>query len=145
MQFKTIHNIVATNKRKKDWGIEQSDICSFCNDIDTLDHALWDCTFTQTVLIKCLSMLNLTLPDIQKHNFILGYNDLSKDNVLLIIKNYLLYLRLNGKKYNATQFVKEIEIHWLTDTKYMRHDVLDIKWSSIQHLKRNEIWTNMLT
>ena len=86
MQFKIIHNIIATNKRKKDWGINESDKCSFCNNEDTLDHALWECIFTQDVLAKCLSMLNLTILNISKEQFMLGCDEMAMDNVLLIIK-----------------------------------------------------------
>ena len=145
MQFKIIHNIIATNKRKKDWGINESDKCSFCNNEDTLDHALWECIFTQDVLSKCLSMLNLTIFNISKEQLMLGCDEMAMDNVLLIIKNYLLYVRSNSKQYNKTQFVKELKIRWLSDNKYMGNDRIRWKWSYLNDLKNTEIWQNMLT
>ena len=90
-------------------------------------------------------MLNLTILNISKEQFMLGCDEMAMDNVLLIIKNYLLYLRSNSKQYNKTKFVKELKIRWLSDNKYIGNDRIHWKWSYLNDLKNTEIWQKMLT
>ena len=72
VQYKTIHNIIATNNRKTDWKISNQSRCFFCPEIDTLIHFFWECDATKAIIDKCLQMLKLLAFSFNKWDFLLG-------------------------------------------------------------------------
>ena len=96
MQFKILHNIIATNQKRKVWGIKESDKCAYCNRIDTLDYGLWECVFSKNVMHECLTAVKQEHSMKEKDDLLLGSADIAVDNLALIIKYYLIYFRNNN-------------------------------------------------
>ena len=143
MQFKILHNIIATNQKLKVWGITDSDKCTYCNRIDTLDHSLWECNSSKNVIHQCLTAVKQEHLMKKKDDFLLGSADIAVDNLALIIKYYLIYLRKHNKPFNRQNFLKEIKIRWLADKDNIKNPNFYIKWSLIDQLQDSIEWKHM--
>ena len=115
MQVKIIHNILATNKRKQDWGIQDFSNCQYCQTLDTILHYIWHCPFTQQVIKKCLNVLNINNIDFSMWDFIFGKDDIMIDNLSLMIKNYIYTLRKEDKQFSNQQFLYEVDVRFKAD------------------------------
>ena len=51
-QYKIINRILNTNERLAKWSIKPSNICNYCQSIDTLEHHLYQCTKSKTIWNK---------------------------------------------------------------------------------------------
>ena len=112
LQYKIIHNIIATNKRKTDWKVVNQSKCSYCPEIDTLIHFLWECGTTKAIIDKCLQMFKLPVSSFYKCDFVRKKNNVSIDTLSLIIKSYIY------KVFSEKVFKKEFEIRKLADKMY---------------------------
>ena len=129
LQFKICHNIIATNKRKKDWKIVESEICDFCTQTDTMVHHIWDCSFTKEILTNCCTQLSLNSLDFRKWEFIFGKNELAHDNICLIIKACIYNMRISRKKFSAKCFLRDVAIRRFADRKTLGAQKFREKWS----------------
>lgn len=144
MQLKIIHNVIATNKKKMDWKIEDSSTCSYCREIETVFHYFWECKFTKDIIKNCLRVLKLQNVNWDKWEFIFGKDDLAIDNLTIIIKQYIYYLRLNAKSFNDKQFIGELRIRWIADRSKLNDDRLKAKWHTIHHITMDDFNNTIL-
>ena len=141
LQYKLIHNIIATNKRKTDWKVANQSRCSYCPETDTLIHFFWECGTAKTIIAKCLQMLKLPAFSFNKWDFLLGKNDVSIDNLSLIIKSYIYKLRIHNNVFSEKEFKKEFEMRILADKMYKNVHVFDNRWKMFDQIS-NEIDRN---
>ena len=47
--FKVLHGTLACNKNLKNWKIRLNDICDVCNQIQTIEHLLYNCHYVNYV------------------------------------------------------------------------------------------------
>ena len=129
LQFKICHNIIATNKRKNDWKIVESEKCDFCTQTDTLVHHLWDCSFTKEILTNCCNQLALNSLDFKKWDFIFGKNELAHDNICLIIKASIYDMRISRNKFSAKCFLRDVAIRRFADRITLNAQKFQEIWS----------------
>ena len=141
LQYKLIHNIIATNKRKTDWKVANQSRCSYCPETDTLIHFFWECGTAKTIIAKCLQMLKLPAFSFNKWDFLLGKNDVSIDNLSLIIKSYIYKLKMHNNVFSEKEFQKEFEMRILADKMHRNSHVFDNKWKMFNQLS-DEIMKN---
>lgn len=135
--FKMLHNILPVKHNLVKWGISDVDTCPFCNLKESLIHALWQCSFTQETLKQlkeCLNSQEINEETQSQESFLFGTEKTNINNMLLIIKYYIWYLRKEKRRYNKTQFVKEISIRILADKTYMNTHKFNIKWQGFLYL-----------
>ena len=134
LQFKIVHNILATNKRLYDWRIRQSYFCVYCDAEDTIEHYIWECPFSQSIIFDCLKWLRLENEGrntFNKENFIFGFNDIRLDNLSMIIKSYIYMCKKYEKSHDKTNFMKEIATRFMSDKAYINENIFNIKWQNI--------------
>ena len=74
LQYKILYRIVPTNKLLYKMHKVNSNMCDFCNiQIDTIEHALWECVVVKSFwleLFQTLNILNGTdfIPCLKNHN-----------------------------------------------------------------------------
>ena len=137
LQYKLIHNIIATNKRKTDWKVANQSRCSYCPEIDTLIHFFWECSTTKAIIDKCFQMLKLPVFSFNKWDFLLGKDDISIDNLSLIIKSYIYKLRMHDNVFSENEFKKEFEMRILADRMYKKSHICDNKWKMFEQLNHD--------
>ena len=103
LQYRINHFILTTNSYMYKIGIVNSPYCNRCNtDVETIEHALWECDLVQNFLNEFCGLLDsLYIPFLfNKETFIFGlFNNLSGifnsvDNlILLLIKQYIYKTR----------------------------------------------------
>lgn len=75
-QFKVLHRLIPCNKYLKNIRIKESDLCTFCGEVDTLTHFLFQCSHVQrfwSALCNWTSQnINITLEDISVREYMLG-------------------------------------------------------------------------
>jgi len=72
VQYKILHNVYPTKAHLFKWKIKENDLCAFCNQIETLRHAIYDCNIAKESIknfIKVIegplnTKLNLSYSDI---------------------------------------------------------------------------------
>ena len=133
IQFKIIHNVIATNKKKYDWKIEKSFKCHFCSNMDTVYHYFWDCQQTKEIVRTCLDFLNLPRDLFTDFEFLFGKDDIQVDNVSILITYMIYSIRQHKKVYHDDYFAKEIEYRFMADKNSMPHEKLNVKWALIKH------------
>ena len=96
MQYKILHRILAVNRNLKKWKVTESDLCHYCNHIDTIDHFLFLCPnttlFWQSVFTWWKSLfefsLNLTVLEI-----IFGIPNVNEDIIINMYNMVILYAK----------------------------------------------------
>ena len=86
-------------------------------------------------------MLKLPAFSFNKWDFLLGKNDVSIDNLSLIIKSYIYKLRIHNNVFSEKEFKKEFEMRKLADKMYKNVHVFDNKWKMFDQIS-NEIDRN---
>ena len=91
LQWKILHMIFATNKYLKKVGIKPSDICTYCNHVDSIEHYFVECALIShiwnyvenDIYKKCAYTIKLTI-----ENIILGYGEMEHMKII----NYLIII-----------------------------------------------------
>ena len=140
MQLKIIHNIIATNKRKYDWKIQNNSECQYCSSLDTIIHYFWFCPFTQQVIKKCLDSLVIKNFRFNIWEFIFGKDELKTDNLSILIKYYIYQLRKENKEFNKKEFLTEVKLRWIIDKteEHVYQNKYQDKWKYFENIE-NEI------
>jgi hypothetical protein len=118
-QYKIIHRILAVGSNLKKWKIKDSDKCSDCNNIDTIEHFIYECPnviqlwtsiqiwwksiFQFTIEISCLEII-FGLPNENNDNDIHIYNF-----VILYAKNYIYVNKKKSKNLNLYEFLLQLK------------------------------------
>ena len=110
-QYKLLHSIVFCNDKLKQFGIIQSNTCSFCRkEIETYHHIFYECAAVSKIWIEIGKKLNfLKFLNIQWLEVLIGVRDNIKHNALLnhviILVKYMIY---NNRKLGRVPTCKEI-------------------------------------
>ena len=105
-QYKITNRILATNKNLKKWKRISYDKCEFCNDIDTMEHFLYECRVSMklwdSIQLWWESSLSFKFP-ITVLEIFFGIPNENRDNITHIC-NYIImqakYLLYVSKKSN---------------------------------------------
>ena len=92
--FKLLHNILPCNSKLHSWGFYSSTACVFCNQLETVDHILFECKDVVSVWYKLLPVCNMS--DINVFEMIFGGKDATTNWLLSLIqqkifKRWVLY------------------------------------------------------
>lgn len=93
-QFKFLHRIIATNKLLALMGINDTEVCSFCNrETENIEHLFWDCNFTGSFILDVENRFLKQQFFFSKQNIFFGYgNGYSHPyNFLIIHMKYYIY------------------------------------------------------
>jgi hypothetical protein len=101
VQYKLIHRILAVNHNLKKWKRIDSDICDFCNEIDTIDHFIYHCETSsklwQSILLWWKNSFEFSIP-ITALEIIFGIPNENNDHEINLLNTIILY----GKYYIYT-------------------------------------------
>ncbi len=112
IQFKILHNIYPTMKHLHKWKLSQTDKCSYCNQTETVSHAIFHCPIAKDAITKLENLLNRQYSfnpplSITFNNMLLGISSTSIntfithapkyaiDCVLVLLKQKLILQRDN--------------------------------------------------
>lgn len=120
LHFRILNRIVPCNSFLKRIRIKESDSCSHCGDIDSLDHFFFSCPsvalFRQSVFAWLLQVEDLRLDNISAKNFLFGFPPtLPKSRkinaILMSMKFYVYRQRLfHEGKLDLTQWLREFRL-----------------------------------
>ena len=79
-----------------------------------------------------------------KEEFIFGTKDRGLDNLLLIIKYYLIQLRLHENAYQELESIKLVKIRWIADLRNGSKKLLKYKWPLITIWSNLNVWKSVL-
>ena len=144
MQFKIIHNIYPCGLKLKHWRIFSSSTCLDCNQVDTLNHHLYNCIVIQTFWSSIEKWWNDICPTCdcefnREQNILLGCIEKSchqyQINYIILAAKWYIYRTkyLKGKCF-ALDFLIELkaklkveEYIYKKTNKYSRF--IDLWWS----------------
>jgi len=94
-QYKIINRILNCNEKLHKWGFKTSNQCSYCNEIDTLEHHLFYCRESQNMWIHLKDWVKSNL-DVSVNftvcEILLGIPIVNKSDSLTQILNYLILI-----------------------------------------------------
>ena len=85
--LKLLHGILPCNRNLKRWRLKDSDICDTCNEIQSIEHLLFECNYVQPLWNKINEIFNVNIT----FNLILGVNKLFPFNNVLTVISFLIY------------------------------------------------------
>jgi hypothetical protein len=113
-RFKLLHNLLICNSKLCKWNDTVSNVCYYCNDIETTKHQLFDCAVKKMIWNQVSSMLNV---DLKWKNLVLGFDE---GNVIGITRNvicsiimYCLYMHSYKMKENHNQELRCFLVSYL--------------------------------
>lgn len=113
-QFRFLCHSLVTNKKLKEWGLSDTDRCTFCRDhYETQEHLFLNCTetrrFFEQVLIwfECLTDSEFNLDKTQLA-LLSNKKITTVDRVLLLAKPYVYSIRCANKELNIYNFKKHV-------------------------------------
>ena len=85
--FKLLHGILPCNKNLRNWRVKDSDKCDVCENIQSIEHLLFECQYVQPLWDRINQFYNTNI------NFltILGSDHRFKDNQVLTLISFLIY------------------------------------------------------
>ena len=102
--FKIINNILYFNFRLHKMRLKPSPICTLCGELDTMEHALWKCCFTQKFWSEVkLTMFMLDLSNLDEKAVITGFQCNHPQKIII---NYVLLI---AKRCIYISWVKETQ------------------------------------
>ena len=119
-QYRLLHNVLVTNEKLSKWGIQDNNLCTFCNNTpETIDHLMLTCPFSKIIwnhvfdTIAESSQCNVMLNDIEK---MLGISDSILADfynmICVTVKQYLYLCRccnMVPRKHVAVEKIKARE------------------------------------
>jgi len=100
--FKLLHGILPCNVNLKKWKIKASDICDVCNNPQTIEHLLFECSYVKPIwsLVGEICNVEITYKKLLGFEKDFVYNNFVSLICFLIYKEWLL-LSLQSKKRNT--------------------------------------------
>lgn len=116
-QFKLLHRILPCGKYLKNIRIQSTDLCKYCNDVDTLTHFFFSCPRVQPLWLALCNwsaqQVNIQLDHISLHHYMLGIppeNPQAKllNYIILTLKIYIFRQKLyHDANLDLTAFLNE--------------------------------------
>ena len=99
LNFKVLHGILACNKNLKNWKIRLSDRCDVCNQIQTIEHLLYNCHYVKPLwqIVNTVFGTNISFHQILGLDNHFKYDSITTIICFIIYKEWLL-LSLDGKR-----------------------------------------------
>ena len=96
--FKVLHGILACNKNLKNWKIRLNDHCDVCNQIQTIEHLLYNCHYVKPLwqIVNIVFGINISFHQILGLDKHFKYDSITTIICFIIYKEWLL-LSLDGK------------------------------------------------
>jgi len=126
VQYKLLHNIYPTQIHLYKWKIKDNDKCSYCDQTETLKHAIFDCNIASSTLRNAETIMNVILKtnlSLTYTDVLVGlsvdsnYNSINKkmklwiDEILIIIKRKLILQRENKRIITTNEIETLISGH----------------------------------
>ena len=127
LHFKLLHNILPCGNIVSKWNKNVSNICAYCNDIETVQHIYYDCARIKSLWNYIGSKLDM---NIQLKHIIIGYHDVSNvtnfRNKIFSIILYTIYCKWvefseDFEKYKKVNFVREVKSSLYFYCKVYKH------------------------
>ena len=95
-QFKIVHRILATNYNLQKWEIKSKHTCEDSNEIDTVEHFLFECKTVKLIwrsIFKWVKqVLNITL-SLDKYEILFGIPNETEDTFIKYYNYIILYTK----------------------------------------------------
>ena len=144
-QYQVVNRYLPCKALLYKWSKAQSDKCNFCNDKDTIEHFLYECTY----LFPFWNSFNIWWYNVYKFNIqlttadvIFGLNNENKDLIIdvlnyciLFAKHFIYARKIDNSEISFTIFLKqlkhriEIERYLLVSQKNI--DMFNEKWYTL--------------
>ena len=128
--YKLINNILPCNANLKKWKISESDACDVCDNVQTVQHLLFECTYVKPLweVAEMILNTNISFSDVlcgdHCENYLFG-NYICTIFAFVIYKDYLLHSLENKKrptsctlKYFENEICFRLEIYDRIGLKY---------------------------
>ena len=134
--FKLLHGMLPCNKNLKSWKLKSDDACDVCQQQQSIEHLLFDCTYVKPLwnMIERVCDFHISF------NKILGIDECNKqDRVLtlisfLIYKEWLLLSLENKKRSNSINFAfyrEELMLRYKIYERCTIYDPTDIAFIDV--------------
>jgi len=154
LQYKMLHNIYPTMQHLNKWKIKETDKCNFCNEIETLKHATFDCPKARESIIQ-LELETCERYGLQRHRVKFDYEDitfgiLSTKSILSLGKHQAIAVEtiiIELKQRLILQREDKTSLSRIDVTKMFDYRKRIEKYNSIKYCKNIDIegkWGNML-
>ena len=111
MQYKITHRLLAVNYNLKIWGKSETDLCKVCNQIENIEHVIYDCPKTlalrNTLQLWWKSVFHFTIM-LSTLEIIFGIpnenndNSINVYNYIILYTKYYIYTQQKNKKKICT-------------------------------------------
>ena len=141
-QYRLLLHKIVVNKNLKEWGLIESDRCTFCQrDCETVTHLLWDCEIVKPILKRFEYVCNCTLENINWNIEVYILHDVvdSVNHIINFInvhlKQYLYRHRCNKRTPTRIGWCKDITIeyesHLFEAKRNLNTEKIRKRWSPI--------------
>lgn len=143
LQYRIIHRFLPCNKWLYNISIMQSNICDYCDCIDTIEHYMYTCNpvkqFWNDLELWWNSVSSCPVVLTEKHVIFGIYYDLKYfvaiNFVIILAKMYIYRQKLNKKTVYLSRFLKELkqklEIEKTIADNHNTSEMFNSKWSNI--------------
>ena len=150
-QYRLLHKKLPSNRELYRWGIKSSDICTFCEEVDSITHLLFHCNYVKTLWCKLEEYLKFTYEHVGSLDFSVNariVNDvhMKAGNIVnlyvLLLKQNIYRAKCEGKKQVFERFLQEVKMLHnieLYNAKLNNKVQLHIeKWSALTSKERQD-------
>ena len=145
-QFQIMHRTLITNRKLKQFGIRENELCDECNEVETISHLLYECNrateIWQTLRIWLESISPNTMY-FDKKSILLGNNknEIIINYIIMITKHELYKSKWNKVKINLIKlkhiFKVQMDLEIYSGTVRKTLPKVLGKWSSVLNHLRN--------
>jgi len=122
-QFKFLHRIVVTKKELRRYGIKSDSDCSYCGELDSIEHTFIDCRFTKSFVGQAVEWFYFSSgtqfhPEIEETLFGLPKQHSAArvtrkfNYTLLFMKYYIYSSKLNDSSITLSEFINKINFKY---------------------------------
>ena len=135
--YKIINNVWPSNEKLFKWKIKPDNKCHYCDEIDTIEHAMCECTHTKRFLYEVLRQVDRNrtfIHELTPENVIFGIENKSINTILLLLKEYIGTRRCMQVCLNSQIFIRILCIKLISERKYFEHAKFATKWENFPWL-----------
>ncbi len=142
-QYKILNRILNCNERLHKWKITKENICTFCEEIDTIEHHLYECResrlFWERLTTWMTNNLEVSFP-LTICEIIFGFPEQNSSDIEII--NYLI---LTGKWYINKMRTNKTELYLISYLHLVRKKVELLLLNNRIHSRTNLEWQEKLS
>jgi len=139
--YKVLYGILACNKNLKKWKIKDSDMCDVCDQIQSIEHLLFECNYVKPLWTIINNIFSVNVQFAQ----ILGLDNSFKFNAIVTLVCFLIYKEWLLQSLDGKARTNVIAVMYFKHELNLRHQIYTIcKNVSQKYLAELDILINHL-